>query len=158
MGRVRRIAPGHGTRAGRICTQSVGSYGYASVGLSKKGVSRTSKTHILVARAFLGEPPVGEEVNHKDSNRMNPILSNLEYVTRSGNVRHCINAGRFNVLRGEQKTHKLTEVNVRQILLSKETDRVLASNFGVSHRTIWAIRNRKKWKHVILSREEIKEA
>ena len=39
--------------------------------------------HCLVARAFLGTPPSPEhlEVNHKDRDRCNNAVRNLEYVT-----------------------------------------------------------------------------
>ena len=46
--------------------------------------------HRLVARAFLGAPPSPQcsDINHKDLNPSNNCIENLEYVTKSENIRH----------------------------------------------------------------------
>ncbi|CAK0853954.1 unnamed protein product [Prorocentrum cordatum] len=54
--------------------------------------------HRLVAEAFLGDPPSLQhcQVNHKDGDRENNRVTNLEYVTPSQNIRHsyCSNSSR----------------------------------------------------------------
>jgi hypothetical protein len=62
--------------------------GYPAVSLRKDGVTRTRTVHRLVAIAFLAPVDAAMEVNHKDGNRANPRLDNLEWVTRSGNETH----------------------------------------------------------------------
>lgn len=52
--------------------------------------------HRLVAAAFIGPRPEGKEVNHKDGNRRHNAVSNLEYCTRSENIRH---AGKIRLLK-----------------------------------------------------------
>lgn len=44
--------------------------------------------HRLVAEAFLPNPQNLQEVNHKDLNKGNNNVSNLEWIDRSGNMRH----------------------------------------------------------------------
>ena len=44
--------------------------------------------HRLVALAFLGEPLPGYEVNHKDENKKNNCVENLEWVTRTENLQY----------------------------------------------------------------------
>ena len=44
--------------------------------------------HRLVANTFLGNAPCGHEVNHKDGNKQNNSVENLEWVTKSENQRH----------------------------------------------------------------------
>lgn len=48
--------------------------------------------HRLVAKTFLGEPN-GLHVNHKDGNKLNNNVSNLEYCTRSENAIHAYRTG-----------------------------------------------------------------
>lgn len=54
--------------------------------------SYTFLVHRLVARAFLDQPPTPEhtEVNHKDLDKGNNAVKNLEYVTPAENIAHCI--------------------------------------------------------------------
>ena len=52
--------------------------------------SRDELVHRLVAACFLGLPPSPEhsQVNHKDGNRSNNAVKNLEYVTPAENMAH----------------------------------------------------------------------
>lgn len=55
-----------------------------------KGVKKNMLVHRLVALAFLGEPANDKlVVNHKDLNKHNNEISNLEYVTKSRNAQHA---------------------------------------------------------------------
>ena len=46
--------------------------------------------HVLVCLAFHGLPPgPNYEANHKDGDKLNPVPSNLEWMTRSENVIHA---------------------------------------------------------------------
>ena len=68
----------------RILKAGVGSSGYYNVVLDKK----TKRVHQLVAIAFLNHKPNGFElvINHKDRNRLNNNLDNLEIVTQRENT------------------------------------------------------------------------
>ena len=149
-GTIRRIGKAPGTRIGILLKSSTKSWGgYPRVRLSDKGDSRVHFVHRLVALAFLGACPNGREVNHIDSNRLNPSLSNLEYVSRSENIAHARIQGRLRPQRGEQrKNHKLTEGQVREIFLSPSKNGKLALLFGVSNKVIWNIKHLQKWRHV----------
>lgn len=89
LGRVKRIARGKGTSPGRVLKSPPDSCGYPRVRLSKDGVQTDINVHILVATAFLGSVPPDCEVNHRDLNRGNNRLSNLEYLTHSKNQQHA---------------------------------------------------------------------
>lgn len=62
--------------------------GYMQVGLYKNGKMSWHFVHRLVAEAFIGIRPNGYEVNHIDEDKANNCANNLEYVTRTENVRH----------------------------------------------------------------------
>ena len=47
-----------------------------------------SYVHALVMAAFKGERPEGYHIDHKDGDRLNNLISNLHYVSRSGNMRN----------------------------------------------------------------------
>ena len=51
-------------------------------------------------QTFVGEIPAGYEVNHKDHNKTNNSLSNLELVTHSVNLKKAVEKyGRFGFLK-----------------------------------------------------------
>ena len=68
-------------------------HGYLGVMLYGKGGHKTRgfKTfsiHRLVAEAFIPNPDGLPEVNHKDENKQNNTVDNLEWITRKGNVNY----------------------------------------------------------------------
>lgn len=63
---------------------------YLSVSLSKKSKRRSYNIHRLVAEAFLDRPANADEVNHKDGNKWNNDISNLEWVSQRENMLHAM--------------------------------------------------------------------
>lgn len=51
--------------------------------------------HQLVAEAFIPNPDNLPEVNHKDSNRLNNNVSNLEWCSHSDNMKHAYHIGEY---------------------------------------------------------------
>lgn len=67
---------------------------YRQVSLSKEGVTYKCYVHQLIAKTFLGDSWFeGCCVNHKDGNKHNNTLINLEYVTYSENNKHAFETG-----------------------------------------------------------------
>lgn len=67
--------------------------GYCQVVLRRDKRSFLKYPHRLVAEAFLPVDPHRSEVNHKDGDKQNNNVCNLEWVSRRENVRHAIRAG-----------------------------------------------------------------
>ena len=131
------------------------SNGYEYVNLSKKDIQKKFRVHRLVADAFLKNRLNKEYVNHIDGNKLNNILSNLEWVSSKENTQHALEKGLLNPPIGERAgSSKLTESDVREIkVLLKHTslnNKRIASKYGVDASTISYIRNNKTWKHVQL--------
>jgi len=86
--------------------QTSNGLGYNTVTLCKDGKRSTRNTHRLVATAFLGESPL--QVNHKDGDKKNNNVDNLEWVTAKENIRHAIDKGlmRCNTIDIAQKRRK----------------------------------------------------
>lgn len=61
--------------------QSIHHYGYPVVSLLKESHSKQYAVHILVARAFIPNPKGLPCVNHKDENKRNNNINNLEWCT-----------------------------------------------------------------------------
>ena len=76
---------------GRILKQNT-VYGYKQVILHKNGDAKCFRVHRLVAKAFIPNPDNLPEVNHKDCNRSNNFIENLEWCTSEYNINYsdCI--------------------------------------------------------------------
>lgn len=68
---------------------SLNSYGYRAYSLFVGGKRYTCKGHRLVAEAFIPNPEGKRNVNHKDGDRDNNFVGNLEWATHGENERHA---------------------------------------------------------------------
>ena len=66
----------------------VSSNGYLHVLLCKNGKYTTHNVHRLVAGAFIPNPDNLPEINHKDENKENNCVDNLEWCTRKYNMNY----------------------------------------------------------------------
>lgn len=151
LGRVRREAPGRGTQVGRLLRPQPAAGGrYPGVTLmGPDGRQYSRYVHELVAEAFLGPCPEGQEVDHKDTDRWNPAVSNLEYVTRGENIARALANGVAAVGR-MMRNAKLTDQAVREIraLRGVVPQSELARRYGVSPSAVSSVQRRERWRHV----------
>lgn len=135
-----------------ILNTRISRRGYVRCTLAAKGRRADPHIHVLVAAAFLGPRPPGHHVHHKDGNKLNPRLDNLEYVSPEA---HGVLTAAQGVTRGTNNARaRLTEDDVRAIRAAdcqrgrKIRWAELAKRYGVSEHTIRSIRERSTWKHV----------
>lgn len=128
--------------------------GYLRVNLYKDGIRHMLKIHRLVATTFIANPNGLPQVNHKDGNKENNHVDNLEWVTESQNSQHAFNNGLRDAPRGEQNgQHKLTQKDVDEIRKSYIKGdlmfggKALAKKYGVDPITISRIVNNQRWSY-----------
>ena len=149
QGRVRSIdrwvTYSDGRRArfkGKILAPGKAGAGYLMVALG--GNAPNKYVHILVAEAFIGEPPPDQETRHRDRNKTNNRLTNLRYGTKSQNQIDRIAHGTSG--RGENNPMaKLTVQAVLEIRSRKVPIPALLKQYGICRAHIHAIRNRERW-------------
>lgn len=77
----------------RILKSHLSRRGYLRVKLQKDGEKLSTGIHRLVALTFIPNPENKPEVNHKDGNKLNNHVFNLEWVTTKENVCHAWKTG-----------------------------------------------------------------
>ena len=78
-------------RRGKLLKISKGKYPFTA--LCRNGKNYRLSIHRLVLETFIGPCPPGMEANHKDGNKYNSDVDNLEWVTRSENRKHAFRVG-----------------------------------------------------------------
>jgi hypothetical protein len=154
LGRVRsldRIAVDEMGRAkmypGRIRATKPRDDGYIHVCLFSKGRSAGRYVHDLVAAAFIGPKPHGQEVCHRNGIKWDNRDINLRYDTAKGNAADRIR--HETQVRGSAVANaRLTEQQAREALASCESSARFAARIGVSKSTVKAVRTGQNWRHI----------
>lgn len=155
-GRVRRVARelvranGWPYRvAEHELSQVVMGRGYRAVAFKvARKTNRTRLVHRLVAEAFLPNPDALPHVNHKNLDKTDNRVDNLEWCTEAQNQQHAADRGRFHGRTNPNARFKLQPAQVDEILarLARgEFQDDLAAEFGVSQSMISAIKTGKSW-------------
>ncbi len=76
-------------KTGKILKLAIDRYGYYKINLREKLKNRYATVHRLVAETFIPNHENKPQVNHKDGNKLNNTLDNLEWVTNAENVIHA---------------------------------------------------------------------
>ena len=74
-------------------------YLYYVGSLGKRGLRKGFKIHRCVAETFIANPNNCSDINHIDGNKVNNIVSNLEWCTHQENIQHCVDV--LGKLKGE---------------------------------------------------------
>jgi len=110
----------------KLCIKS----GYYHISLTNETCKKSCKVHRLVALAFIENPENKSEVNHKDKNKLNNHLSNLEWMTRrENNIHRC------------QGIKITCNKNKPLFRIDKDTNKVLEKYDSIELAGTWAFKN-----------------
>lgn len=145
-GRIRRL--------NRLRVPVLNKGGYLKTNLYHRGRVKTYSIHRLVLIGFTGIVGHDLQVNHKDLNKTNNNLENLEWCTSKENISHFLDtkdnrsklsdrmSGSSNI------SSVLEEKDVIEIRNSDKTNKELADTYNVQPEAIRRIRVYQTWKHV----------
>lgn len=120
------------------------SQGYLVVCLRKPGYKGNKKVHRLVAEAFLPNPNNLPEVNHKDEDKTNNNLDNLEWCTSKYNINYGF---------GIQRRIETIAKNGGRIQTEETRQKIREKAIGRCHseetRKKMSISQKKRWNKLI---------
>lgn len=140
------------TRDGKVINKHTGhtlapqpnGKGYLRVSIGKKLMF----IHRLVAEKYIPNPENKPQVNHKDGNKLNNCVDNLEWVTNQENRNHTVDND-LQVTGEKCSWAKLTEENVKEIRANPGYENEYwARKFKVSRSTISDVVNYRTWKRI----------
>jgi hypothetical protein len=112
---------------GRVLKPFLNNDGYLKICLSKNSVCTIISAHRIVAQAFIANPEDKPTVNHKDGNKLNNTLDNLEWATRAEQVFHMMTTKLKVTLLDESKI-----VEIKKLYEATNNYLKCADVFGVS--------------------------
>ena len=137
--------------SGKMSTRNKPGTEYQLISLmTLSGKTKTFRVHRLVLLAFNPiENPEELQVNHKDGNKLNNSLENLEWCNASENQKHAFKMGLQKPKRGEKSNFsKLSKEDIDKIFemrKKKMTQKEIAELIGCTRSNISYILNQKTW-------------
>lgn len=138
---------------GKPLTPIVDKDGYLRIRLVDiNGVRKFKSIHRLVAQYFIGHHSFeAMTVNHKDGNKQNNHLTNLEIVTMSQNNKHAYNTGLKNNKGENHGKARFSEEDIlemRRLYSKGKKQTFLAKFFDTTQARVSEIVSGKTWKHI----------
>lgn len=134
-GDVKSIKKLNRRKSDRILKPDINSSGYKRVTLSKNNIQKRFLIHRLVYETFISDIPKGLTINHKDLDKLNNNINNLEIMTSLENNQY-------------KHTTKLDKSKVIAIRNSKLKTKELAELYNVNERTIQRVKTKDRWANI----------
>lgn len=120
--------------------------------LIDKKTRKTFELHRLVVETWISEIPKGMQVNHKDGNRQNNSVTNLEICTQSQNIQHAFDTGLITPIRGEKHySSSLTKDIVLKVYCLIDrlyNNEQIAKELNIEFKNVSLLRNGARWSHL----------
>lgn len=105
-----------------ISLKSKNEHGYIKISLCKNKKQITARVHKIVADTFLEKRKRFFEVNHKDGNKENNRVDNLEFVSHKENIIHSFKHGlhtKESIKYRCDRMHKAREIKIKMTINNK---------------------------------------
>lgn len=147
----------------RIKSTHVMKIGYVGVNLSLNGKTKLHYVHRVIAQAFIPNPDDKAQVNHKDFDRQNNSILNLEWATQAENSLHAWTKKERVVSDvcaciGEDKPNSvLTNDQAKEIVRLLHAGlgpKEIAEKLNINAMAIYKISQGENWKHLGLDKSK----
>lgn len=123
--------------------------GYIRTELWRNGSRWRPSIHRLVAEHFIANPKQHPQVNHKDGDKSNNAVTNLEWCTASENALHAVQLhGRYGQNNPASKISEREAIAISVMLEKGVPGNWLANLFGITNAQISNIRKGHQWKYI----------
>lgn len=137
-------------RVGRkILKTKIGTTGYYSITLCYGGAKKDMLVHRLVASAFIPNPLKLPYINHKNFNKLDNRVENLEWCDQRGNVHHAIKNGKIPIYYGEDTScAKLTNKQALEVYNATGYYWEIAKKYSITRGSVGCIKSGKTWGNI----------
>lgn len=141
----------YGSRGGLLSPISHHT-GYNVITVRKGDEQKQVRVHRFIWECLIGEIPRDKVINHKNGDKTDNRLDNLELMTNQENIIHAWETlGRVSI-KGEDKPQaKLTEEQAKEIIdLCKQglSNKIIGNRYEIHPNYVSLIRHNKRWKHL----------
>ena len=135
---------------GRMLRPCKKENGYLEVKLQAEGKIVSMLVHRLVALAFIPNPDNKPHVNHKNGNKEDNSVPNLEWSTSQENIEHAFANGLSSVGEGHGKSNYTNAqiVEVKKLLSQGYSCTKVAKMTGVSRKVVYDVSYGRTWSHL----------
>jgi len=135
---------------GKKLKTEITKFGYCRCALYSNGNTKRFAIHRLVAMAFIPNPENKPQVNHKDGNKKNNCVENLEWVTASENIFHAFKNGlrkpTDGIINGMAKLSNDDVLSIRKTYSEGNiSQQKIGELYGVQQSCIQRIVSKKRW-------------
>lgn len=138
----------------RVIKQFTDRCGYKFVGLlCENGKSRNFFVHRLVLAAYVPcENMADMQVNHKDGNKANNTVENLEWCSCEQNKKHAVETGLWDMVGEKHFRHAITDEQARVIrkrISAGEKMTVISRTMNVPYSCVANIKNKNYYRNAV---------
>ena len=150
-------------KAGRIIKPEISKNGYFRVSLTgSDGCKKKLSVHRLMLQAFIDNPLMLPQCNHKNGKKLDNCISNLEWCTPSQNQKHSVDTGLRRMFFKKGEANLVSKLKDGEVWLIKEllaTGKLqnifIAKMFLVSDGLITMIKKGRRWGHIKLQEDTL---